>query len=63
MRLEQCSRRIFTANAGLTLLGEAIRAAQLEAAVAERVAYRGGLPCRGADRVSRAFDVAQERFP
>ena len=41
LRLEQSPRRIFTANAGLALLGEAIRVAQLEAAAAELGPYRG----------------------
>ena len=41
MRLEQSPRRIFTANAGLALLGEAIRVAQLETAVASLGTYRG----------------------
>lgn len=41
LRLEQSPRRIFTANAGLALLGEAIRVAQLEAAVASLGPYRG----------------------
>ena len=41
LRLEQSPRRIFTANAGLALLGEAIRVAQLETAVASLGPYRG----------------------
>jgi hypothetical protein len=41
LHLEQSPRRIFTDSAGLALLGEAIRVAQLEAAVASLGPYRG----------------------
>lgn len=41
LRLEQSPRRIFTANAGHALLGDAIRVTQLETAVAELGPYRG----------------------
>ena len=41
LRLKQSPRRIFTANAGLAALSEAIGVARLKAAVASLGPYRG----------------------